>query len=425
MLPDRNYRRQVAFPCVKREKTDLIPVFPQPSVSQPSLPNRLSPLQLGKTDLTRGWGGCRIFLDGAFMRRYGRLGWAVFSRPAENRCPREKGERKGQRTFRMMYAISFCGSPFYGSLLGFFVRPRRCMMRFTLLMGCCLFLPALASAQEKRDPDGPESILKEIAKAFKDDRTVEQIKKDNALIRAAAKGDANAIRKALKDGARINSRYIDGYAFLDEGESGYTALMFAVLNKRTDAIKLLIENKSDIEVKNYEGCTALYLAVTGDNTEAVDMLVSAGAKQDPTKIRLAHKLIRAACKGFKLRDGEGFPPYPGGFSDEPPGSVLRELSKKPLPADQLGDPSDIIKLLDKKADINMPDPKGYTPLMYAANLGLVENVKTLLAKGADATLKSADGESALSLAEREGSMFRLEERRQVVKVLKEHVAKKR
>jgi hypothetical protein len=299
------------------------------------------------------------------------------------------------------------------------------MMRFTLFIGCLLLVPAFALAQETRDLDGPESLLKDLAKAFKDDRTVEQIKKDNALIRAAAKGDADAIRKALKDGARINSRYIDGSAFLDEGETGYTALMFAVLNKRTEAIKLLIEIKADLEVKHHEGWTALYLAVVGDNKEAVDMLVKAGAKQDPTKIRLGRELIRAACKGFKLRDGEGFPPYPGGFSDGPPGPALRELSKKPLPADQLGDPADIVKVLDKKADINMPNPKGYTALMYAANLGLVENVKTLLAKGADATLKSADGETALSLAEREDTSFRLEERRQVVKVLKEHLAKKR
>ncbi len=201
--------------------------------------------------------------------------------------------------------------------------------------------------------------------------------------------------------------------------------MFAVRNKRTDAIKLLIKNKPDLEVKHHEGWTALYLAVTGNNKEAVDILVKAGAKQDPTKIRLAHELIRAACKGFKLRDGEGFPPYPGGFSDGPPDPALRKLSKKPLPADQLGGPSDIVKVLDKKADINMPDPKGCTPLMYAANLELLENVKTLLAKGADATLKSAEGETALSLSERKDSIFRLKERRQVVKVLKEHLAKKR
>ena len=75
--------------------------------------------------------------------------------------------------------------------------------------------------------------------------------------------------------------------------------------------------------------------------------------------------------------------------------------------------------------MNTPNPKGYTAVMYAANLGLVENVKTLLANGADATLKSSDGETALSLAEREDPLFRLEERRQVVKLLKEHLAKKR
>jgi ankyrin repeat protein len=281
------------------------------------------------------------------------------------------------------------------------------MMRFTiLLVSFCIVAPP-AIAQEKRDPDGPESILKELAKAFKDDRTVEQIKKDNALIRAAAKGDVDAIRKSLKDGARINSRYIDGYAFLDEGESGYTALMFAVLNKRTEAIKVLIENKADLEVKHHEGWTAIYLAVVRNQKDAVELLVKAGAKQDPMKLRLSRDLLDAACKGFDSRPNEPFPPHPGG----PTG----DTSKYP----------DILEVLKKGADVNTPNPKGYTALMYAANLGLVENVKTLLANGADATLKSADGETALSLAEREDPLFRLEQRRQVVKLLKEHLAKKR
>jgi hypothetical protein len=298
-------------------------------------------------------------------------------------------------------------------------------MWYTLFLACFFLGAPVTGAHREPDPDGNEETLKGLAKAFDDDRTVEQIKKDNALIRAARKGDLDAIHKALKNGARINSRYIDGWAFLDEGDTGFTALMFAVLGKRTDVIKLLIENKADLEVRDHEGCTALYLAVIKENKEAQDLLVKAGARQDPAKIRLARELIRAACKGFKLRDGEGYPPYPGGYSDEPSGPELREISKKPLPADQLGDPSGIAKVLDKKADINMPDPKGHTALMYAANLGLVENVEALLAKGADATLKSADGATALSLAEWEGSKWRVEERRQVVKVLKEHLAKKR
>jgi uncharacterized protein len=281
------------------------------------------------------------------------------------------------------------------------------MMRFAAFIGCLLLLPGAAISQGERNPDGSDVMLKSLAEDFKDKRTLEQIKKDNVLIRAAAKGDLEAIRKALNSGALINSRYIDGHAFLDPGESGLTALMFAVLNKRTEAIKLLIENKAGLEIKEYEGQTALDLAVYGDQNEAIDLLVKAGAKQDPVKIRLYRDLFDAACKGFKSNPHEPFPPNPGG--------PIGDASKAP----------DIVAVLKRGADVNKPDSRGYTALMYAANLGLVENVKTLLANGADATLKSPDGETALSLAETEAPLFHVEERRQVVKVLKEHLAKKR
>lgn len=280
-------------------------------------------------------------------------------------------------------------------------------MRFTFVVACLLAMPAVAFSQEKRDPDGPEAILKELARVFKDDRTIEQIKQDNALIRAAGQGDSDAVRKALKEGARVNARYLDGYAFLDAGQSGYTALMLAVLHRRIDVMKVLIENKADLEVKHHQGWTALYLAVARERKEAVEVLVQAGARQDPAKIRLSRELIDAACKGFDARPHEPFPPYPGG----PTGDTARH--------------PDIQEVLKKGADVNLPNPKGYTALMFAANLGLVDNVKSLLAHGADATLKSDDGETALSLAEREDPLFRLEQRRQVVKVLKEHLAKQR
>jgi ankyrin repeat protein len=279
-------------------------------------------------------------------------------------------------------------------------------MRFVGFLGCFLLLAAPAVAREKRNPDGSDSILKALAKIFKDNRTLEQIKKDNALIRATAKGELDGIRAALKKGALINSRYLDEYAFLDKGQSGYTALMLAVRNQQTKAIKLLIQKKADLEIKHPGGYTALYLAVVRNQKETIGLLVKAGAKQDPAKIRLSVDLIRAACKGFKSGPHEPFPPYPGSF---------RTDRKTP----------DIATVVKKGADINMRNPKGYTALMYAANLGLVENVKTLLAMGADVRLKSADGETALSLAEREEPLFKPEQRRQVVKLLKKHLAKKR
>jgi ankyrin repeat protein len=62
--------------------------------------------------------------------------------------------------------------------------------------------------------------------------------------------------------------------------------------------------------------------------------------------------------------------------------------------------------------------------MYAAICGLPENVKTLLANGADPALATDDGWTALMFAEAHTS-FRVEGRKEVVKVLREHLAKKR
>lgn len=277
-----------------------------------------------------------------------------------------------------------------------------------LLFASVVFAPAAAYSQQKASADGPDRFLMDFAETLLNDhRSIEQIKQDNATILAAAKGDTEAVRKALKNGSRINARLVDNGELGGPGDTGYTALMFAVLKERTDVIKLLIDNNADLEVKHLEGWTALYLAVERDRKEAVDLLVKAGAKQDPAKIRLSLELLDAACKGFDPRSYGRHPPYPGG----PDG----DTSKFP----------DVVAVLNKGANVNMPNPKGYTPLMFAANLGLVENVSTLLAHGADAALKSTDGETALSLADRDIQGFAVEERRQVVKILKDHPANRR
>jgi Ankyrin repeats (many copies)/Protein of unknown function (DUF1573) len=128
-----------------------------------------------------------------------------------------------------------------------------------------------------------------------------------------------------------------------------------------------------------------------------------GLKLDP-KILLQNRLMEAACKGVSV-DRDGFPPSPGVYLGD---------AKSP----------DIATVLKEGADVNMPDQRGETALMYAAVCGLVENVKTLLANGADPTVKTDDGWTALMFAEADHH-FRVEGRREVAKVLKEHLAKKR
>ena len=172
------------------------------------------------------------------------------------------------------------------------------------------------------------------------------------------------------------------------------------------------------------------MAVTAEKDAMVNLLVKAGAKGDPKQIRLTRELFAAACRGFKIRAGEGYPLYPGYLGklkgvpakgqllEIKPGATYPKRAKNPETTRL------IIEVLKRGVDVNATDPRGHTALMYAANLGLIENVKVLLARGADATLKTDYGDTALSLVEARSSVARAE-RRQVAEVLKAHLAKKK
>jgi hypothetical protein len=252
---------------------------------------------------------------------------------------------------------------------------------------------------------GKENLLGRLAEVQKDGRTGAQVARDNALIRAADTGDAARVRRALAGGAGVNARYIDADAFLSAGMTGYTALMLAGAGGHADVVKVLIEHKADLDAER-KGRTALYLATTRGHDGVTRLLVAAGAKGDPKKIRLTRDLIRAACKGYRMEPGEPFPPIPG---------APRDLDEAP----------DLKDVLRRGADVNAADPDGHTALMYAANLGLADNVRALLAAGADPARTATSGETALSLAEREDRLFRPAARRAAADLLRPHVGKKK
>jgi ankyrin repeat protein len=250
--------------------------------------------------------------------------------------------------------------------------------------------------------DGSDKGLLALAKGFDDTRTAGEIRRDNAFIRAAEEGNVAAVRSALRRGAMIDARYLDGTAFFDAGKTGYTALMLACARNHQEVVEVLLEAKPDLEIE-CRGKTSLCIALVRGNDPIVDLLVEAGAKEDPRQMRLTWDLTAAACRGFEMRNGEGYPLYPGYVGD-------------PTTAPTIAD------VVARGADVNLVNGEGYTALMYAANLGLIDNVKELLAKGADATRKSKYGETALSLAERPDSSVAREERAEVVELLKAHLA---
>ena len=58
----------------------------------------------------------------------------------------------------------------------------------------------------------------------------------------------------------------------------------------------------------------------------------------------------------------------------------------------------IKEVLAAGSDLNKVDPDGWTPLMFAANLGNLEIVQILIDSGADLVYENLDGNNALSIA---------------------------
>ena len=72
-------------------------------------------------------------------------------------------------------------------------------------------------------------------------------------------------------------------------------------------------------------------------------------------------------------------------------------------------------LIDKRADVNGTDSRGFTALMGAVYSGHSEIVQMLIANGADINAKDHDGKNALIWAEEKG------EREEIVALLKKSV----
>lgn len=216
-----------------------------------------------------------------------------------------------------------------------------------------------------------------------------EMEEANDFIMAASKGDMAAVKAGLIRGIPVNSKYRD-LEFAGD-MSGYTALMLAASGGHEAIVTDLIKAGADVNARR-DGRTALYYAILWDRKEVIRLLKGAGATGDADQIRLTRRLLRAACKGFDKNEAKHRPLYPG---------VPRDLEEA----------ESIAEVIAEGADVNWKDPAGYTPLMYAANLGLVENVKDLLKRGAEVNVVSSWDETALSMA----SKYDLKEVMQVLK----------
>ena len=161
---------------------------------------------------------------------------------------------------------------------------------------------------------------------------------DAPMADAAMRGDAEAVRALLADGADVNAAHGDGM----------TALHWAALNGNAEIARLLIGAGAVLGAGTRLGAhTPLHVAARAGHGEIVEILAGAGADA----------------------------------------AALTETGAAPLHfAAAAGDVRAVTAVLEHGAPVDALEPEwGQTPLMFAAALGRTEAVVALLEAGADAT----------------------------------------
>ncbi|ARU61453.1 hypothetical protein CBW65_10880 [Tumebacillus avium] len=194
---------------------------------------------------------------------------------------------------------------------------------------------------------------------------------DTELMRNAFFGQTGNVRALLAQGVDPNVVNIQGSAINYAGS--YTETMQAIL-----AAPSFKETQS----KN----RALNLAIEMKNTELVESLLQAGAKTDFTTYNLA---LDAAPDTLDALFKSGIDP------DEP----LHDTKNYGLTLAAMWGQSDIVRVfLANKANPNLANEEGKTPLSYTILHGDTVNAGHLLKYGADVNHADADGHTPLYYA---------------------------
>ena len=194
---------------------------------------------------------------------------------------------------------------------------------------------------------------------------------DLALIAAAEKGDLDGVAKAMRAGASIKAT--DAH--------GRNAVLAAAYGNHVPVALLLMAAGSDVNAKDDQENSAFLIAGAEGYTDIVRLSLRSGADLKSTNRQGGTALIPAAHHGHV--------------------DTVRELVKAGVPVDHvnklgwtalleaiiLGDGSpkytEIVRMLVAgKADVNLADRDGVTPLAHAKTKGYADIVKTLEEAGA-------------------------------------------
>ena len=163
------------------------------------------------------------------------------------------------------------------------------------------------------------------------------------LADAAAAGNPPRIDALVKDGADVNAL----------GQHGATALMVAVASGSASGVEALMRNGADPALRDEDGETAVHLAALREDPAVLDALLRRGASPDVRNGRLNRTPIYDAI-----------------------------LARQP---------ESFARLLQARAEVNVVDDAGNTPLHEAAVVEDASMMLALLNAGADPRARNKMG----------------------------------
>lgn len=166
-----------------------------------------------------------------------------------------------------------------------------------------------------------------------------------ALARAIAAGQSEQVRILVRQGANL----------ADKGQHNVTLLQWAMLKDEPQMLKLLLELGADPSQQGLEGQTALHMAAMTRRKAYLKILLDNGASPDITSGRTEAPVLAEALMS--------------------------------------GNREAVALLLAHRANPNLADRQGDTPLHVAAQINDYENILALLKAGADPAMRNRSGQT--------------------------------
>jgi ankyrin repeat protein len=215
-----------------------------------------------------------------------------------------------------------------------------------------------------------------------------------ALMWASARRHPEMMQLLISKGADVNAasinrdyqRHVTAEGRpknLDSG--GFTPLLYAARENCGACVKVLLENRVDVDLPDPDGVSPLHLAIMNANWDLARELILAGADVNQWDIFGEAPLFTAVDLRSRIDGGRASIDAPNKTSGLAIVTLL--LAHGADPNMQL-----FFKPANTRSAINT---RGATPLIRAANNADLEVVKVLLAHGADATIPTADRQTPI------------------------------